>query len=841
MLNLNAIVMAGGEGTRLRPLTANRPKPMVPLFNKPLLEYIVEHLKNFNVNRIGFTLHYLPSTVIDYFGDGSKWGLEIIYSVEEKPLGTAGGVRKLYDELGSDSTAIVFSGDLFTNIDLGRMLKYHKEKGSVFTIALRKAVDPTQYGIALLNTDGKVVRFLEKPSWGEVFSDLINMGVYIVEPEALKLIPRGLEYDFSKNLIPELIKRGMEVYGFRADDYYWNDIGSFEQYREVHLDVLSGKAPVPRGSLGREVSEGVYVQGEADVSREADISPPVVIGGETVVRKGCRIGPFSVIGLNNIIDHNAVIERSILWNHVYVGSFAQVNSAIIGEKARVESHAYICEDCIIGDETVIGKGSIVKPGVKIWPSKIVDPYTTVSTSLKWGIRWYKNLVDPWGITGLANIEITSEHAAKIGLAVGSWVKSGSRVAVAYDNYSTSRAAAYAIISGLLSAGVRVEELGLTPLPVLVNYIVSRKADAGIIVSTLTYEPARVRVKIFDRSGLFIGSSDARTIEAAFFKESYRRVTANETGVLTILRGHVNYYVELLVNEINGESVRKAGKFLVDCLYGTVAQPLTSITNELNAQAFFINCREESPVLPPEEAPLNTSVEFLSRVVPSMNLAAGFIFDSDGDKLLVIDDLGKSINLEVAAILIAKAVLEERSGIVIVPETASTILEKYINELGGRMVRAGLGLMGVADAIRKYSNVVLAIDDRGGFIYPWLHPGPDAIYTSLKILEYIGSKGVKLSELVNEIPEPYREKVRIHVPYNYRGVFMRTLFNELKGKEVESIDGIKVIEEDVGWAYIRPLPSEPIVEVMVEGVSPEKEEKMLKMILSLIEEVKKRIV
>ncbi|MEM1826935.1 MAG: hypothetical protein QW499_02795 [Desulfurococcaceae archaeon] len=361
------------------------------------------------------------------------------------------------------------------------------------------------------------------------------------------------------------------------------------------------------------------------------------------------------------------------------------------------------------------------------------------------------------------------------------------------------------------------------------------------MSTLTYEPARVRVKIFDRSGLFIGSSDARTIEAAFFKESYRRVTANETGVLTILRGHVNYYVELLVNEINGESVRKAGKFLVDCLYGTVAQPLTSITNELNAQAFFINCREESPVLPPEEAPLNTSVEFLSRVVPSMNLAAGFIFDSDGDKLLVIDDLGKSINLEVAAILIAKAVLEERSGIVIVPETASTILEKYINELGGRMVRAGLGLMGVADAIRKYSNVVLAIDDRGGFIYPWLHPGPDAIYTSLKILEYIGSKGVKLSELVNEIPEPYREKVRIHVPYNYRGVFMRTLFNELKGKEVESIDGIKVIEEDVGWAYIRPLPSEPIVEVMVEGVSPEKEEKMLKMILSLIEEVKKRIV
>ncbi len=834
--------MAGGEGTRLRPLTVNRPKPMVPLFNKPLLEYIVEHLKGFNINRIGFTLHYLPSTVIDYFGDGSKWSLEIFYSVEEKPLGTAGGVRKLYDELGSDSTVIVFSGDLFTNIDLGKMLKYHREKDSVFTIALRKAVDPTQYGIALLNSDGRVVRFLEKPSWSEVFSDLINMGIYIVEPEALKLIPRGLEYDFSKNLIPELIKRGMKVYGFKADDCYWNDIGSFEQYREAHLDVLCGKASVPKGVLGREVSEGVYIQGEADVSEEADISPPVVIGGETVVRKGCRLGPFTVIGLNNIVDHSAVIERSILWNHVYIGSFAQVNSAIIGEKVRVESHAYICEDCIISDETVVGKGSIVKPGVRIWPSKIIDPYTTVSTSLKWGIRWYRNLVDPWGITGLANIEITSEHAAKIGLAVGSWVKSGGRVAVAYDNYSTSRAAAYAIISGLLSTGARVEELGLTPLPVLVNYIVSRKADAGILVSALTYEPARVRVKIFDRSGLFIESSDARAIEAAFFKESYRRVTANETGILTTLRGHMNYYVEMLVREINGELVRKAGRFLVDCLYGTVAQPLIAITNELSAQAFFINCREESSVQPLEEAPLSTSVEFASKTIPSMNLAAGFIFDSDGDKLLVIDDLGRAINSEVVAVIVARAILEEKKGgTVIVPETASAILEKYINELGGRIVRAGLGLRGVADAIRKYNNVVLAIDDRVGFTYPWLHPGPDAIYTSLKILEYTGSKGVKLSRLVNETPVPHRERVRIHIPYNHRGVFMRMLFNELKGSEVESIDGIKVIEEDVGWAYIRPIPSEPIIEIVVEGASSEKEEKMLKMILSLIEEVRKRIV
>ncbi len=838
--SIKAIIMAGGEGTRLRPLTVTRPKPMVPLVNKPMMEHVVLLLRRHGIREIGVTLHYLPETIMSYFGNGGKWGVEITYSIEEKPLGTAGGVRKLYDEWGDESTIVVISGDVFTDIDLTGLIEFHRRKGSVFTMAVRRVSDPTRYGIALLDEDGRVRRFLEKPRWSEVFSDIINMGIYVIEPEALKLIPAGREYDFSKNLIPAMLEKDYPVYGWRADNYYWSDIGNHQQYKETHWDILSGKTSLSREVLGEEVEPGIYVQGDAVIEDPSSIAPPAVIGSDARIVKGATLGPYAVIGRNSIVEHSSRIEKSILWNHVYVGPYTSIADSILGDKVRLEGHIAVMEGSVIGDETVIGRGSIIKPGIRIWPSKIIDPYTVVSANIKWGIRWYKTLIEPWGITGLINIELTPELASRIGLAIGSWIRKGGRVAIARDTFSTSRLIKHSLVAGLLAAGVNVDDLRVAPLPVLTHYITVNKLDGGIMVSTLAFDPQRVRIKIFGREGLFVSKADAKSIESIFFKEAYRRVLADEVGSIAIPSGFMKTYIRALVENLDVESIRRAGRAIFDCGYGSTGSILPSIVDALRVNYILVNCRELTPVNPPVKPFIQDNIDCLSKTVVSLGLSAGFIFDSDGDKIVVVDDAGRVISGDRLIALMARIVLETvGKGVVVAPVSSSRIIDRVVEEYGGRVVRTGIGLRSIVDALIKY-NAVMAVDERGAIVYPWLHKGPDAFYTALKIMEYIGMRREPLSRIVMEIPEPAMLKTKIIVPYGMRGVFMRRLYEELREKEIEALEGIRVVEENLGWAYIHPLPNEPSIEIIAEGDTVERAEKLAKMLIDIAENIKKKV-
>ncbi len=835
-----AVIMAGGEGTRLRPLTVTRPKPMVPLVNKPMMEHVVDLLRGHGIRRIGVTLHYLPETIMSYFGSGEKWGVEITYSIEKKPLGTAGGVRKLWEELGEpDETMIIISGDVFTDIDLGEMLRYHRGKGSVFTMAVRKVPDPTQYGIALLDEEGRVRRFLEKPGWSEVFSDIINMGIYIVEPDVLSRIPRGREYDFAKHLIPQLLEQGEGVYGWRADRFYWSDIGNHDQYKETHRDILAGKVRVP-GGLGREVADKVYVMGEADIESLDNIIPPVVIGGETRIKATATIGPYTVIGWNSIVEDGARIDKSILWSHVYVASSANIVDAIIADKVEIGHHVTVMEGAVIGDETRIGEGSVVKPFIKIWPSKQIDPYTVVSSNIKWGIRWYKTLIEPWGITGLMNIEITPELAARIGLAIGTWLGRNAEAAIARDTYSTSRTLKHALMAGLLSAGVTVHDMGVAPLPVLTHYIASKKLSGGVLVAGLAYDPSRIRIKIFGRRGLFISSGDAKDIESIFFKEAYRRVLADEVGFIKFPGSHIEDYLDTVTRHIDSGAVARAGPPLMDCCFGSSGMVVTHIMNMLGNTALLLNCRERIPFKPRGASVIQQSIDRVSRMVVSLGLPAGFIFDSDGDKVIVIDDRGRAVSGDRLVALVSRILLEKRGGgTVVVPVASSRIIEEVVSRSGGRVVRAGVGLRSIVEAMLR-ENAVLAADERGAVVYPHIHYGPDAIYTALLVLEYLGETGRRLSELVDEIPEPAMTRRTIVVPYTSRGIYMRLLYEELKEMEIDTLEGIRVFEEELGWAYIRPLPNQPVIEIIAEGENMDKAEKMAALIMEIANNIKKKL-
>ncbi|MBN2404337.1 MAG: nucleotidyltransferase family protein, partial [Coriobacteriia bacterium] len=256
--------MAGGEGSRLRPVTSLRPKPMVPIVNQPVMEHILGLVKHHGMTDAVATLAFMPQVIEDYFGDGEEWGMNLSYALEETPLGTAGSVKNAQSLIGDD-TFVVISGDALTDIDLTEVIRFHKEKGGPVTIALKSVADPLEFGVVITDDDGKIERFLEKPSWGQVFSDTINTGIYVIEPEVFEHIPDDKPYDFSSELFPDLMAKGYDLYACAVDGY-WCDVGSLESYMQVHRDILDGKAMiyVP----GVEARQGLWIAEGAQVDPE---------------------------------------------------------------------------------------------------------------------------------------------------------------------------------------------------------------------------------------------------------------------------------------------------------------------------------------------------------------------------------------------------------------------------------------------------------------------------------------------------------------------------------------------------------------------------------------------
>ena len=263
---MKAVIMAGGEGTRLRPITSLRPKPMVPIVNQPVMEHIIGLVKHHGIEEIVATLAFMPRTIQDYFGAGEEWGVDISYAVEESPLGTAGSVKNAAHLLDDAEPFLVISGDAITDIDLTEIIRFHKDRGAAVTIALKRVPDPLDFGVVITAEDGLVERFLEKPSWGQVFSDTINTGIYVVEPWVLDFIPEGESYDFSAELFPALMEAGHSIYGVAADGY-WCDVGSKESYMQVHRDILDGQVKlfVP----GIHAREGLWVAESARIDETA--------------------------------------------------------------------------------------------------------------------------------------------------------------------------------------------------------------------------------------------------------------------------------------------------------------------------------------------------------------------------------------------------------------------------------------------------------------------------------------------------------------------------------------------------------------------------------------------
>ena len=363
---MKGLILVGGEGLRLRPLTCNIPKPMVPIVNKPFLEHKLDNLKRHNIDEIVFAICYLPDFIRSHFGDGSDFGLSLTYAIEETPLGTGGAVKNAEDFL--DETFFVFNGDIFTDIDLTEMLAFHRERGAKATIALTPVEDPTAYGVVETDVQRKVKAFIEKPSRETVTTNFINAGTYILEPELLSLMPRNTHHMVERGLFPDLVKQGAPFFGYRSNAY-WIDIGVPADYLQLHHDVLMGKA-IARFP-GKSIADDVWREDGCDIHPSAKIIGPVVFGSGCKVAGGARISGPTTLGAGCVVGEGSTIDEAVLWQNVKLATNVTVKHSVVGSNTEVGDDTWIIDGSIVSDDSTVGQSNRLEHGIRVWPNTTI--------------------------------------------------------------------------------------------------------------------------------------------------------------------------------------------------------------------------------------------------------------------------------------------------------------------------------------------------------------------------------------------------------------------------------------------------------------------------------------
>lgn len=357
---MKAVIIAGGLGTRLRPLTYNTPKPIVPVANRPFALLQIELLRQHGIKDIILNLHYLSQEIKSVLGDGSQYGVKLHYSIEEQPLGTAGAVKKA-EEFFDKDPMVVFNGDALTDINISQIIEYHKKKKARATLTLTRVDDPTQYGVIITEAGGKVLQFVEKPSWEQLGSlstkglaNTINAGIYILDPSIFKSVPKGVNYSFERQLFPSLLEQGEPVYGY-ISDRYWIDIGKPAQYRQAHEAILRNEVAVK--IYGARANGRVWVGEDLKSDRSVKLLGPAIIGQGVSIAAETKIQDYTVLGDNTWIGRESNLSRAIVWKGSRIGSHVNLNGCIIGFDCVIEDNVTIGEGVVLADHSLIKRGS----------------------------------------------------------------------------------------------------------------------------------------------------------------------------------------------------------------------------------------------------------------------------------------------------------------------------------------------------------------------------------------------------------------------------------------------------------------------------------------------------
>lgn len=811
---MKAVVMAGGEGSRLRPMTVNRPKPLVPVANRPIMEHILRLLKAHGIQDVVCTLFYLSDEIMATFGDGSDLGLNLIHSIENTPLGTAGAV-KLADEHLKGEPFVIISGDALTSIDLGKAIQWHKEKGSKATLVLKRVPNPLEFGVVITDEQGHIQRFLEKPAWSEVFSDTVNTGIYILEPEVLDLMEPGRSYDWSQDIFPRMLASGEPIFGYICDEY-WSDIGALSQYREAQVDVLSRAAglEVP----GVEIEPGIWIGENVHIEEGADLRAPVVIGDDVRIKAGAVIGPNTSIGKGCLVDSMAVVRDGVVWEGCYIGQGVAIEGAIVCSRCTIKKDSILKEEVVVGDSTLVDVGCTLKARVKVWPDKVIERGSTLNMSLVSGHRWRGAIFRELGVAGLSNIEVTPEFATRIGLAYGTTLPVGARVVTGRDSTRSSRMTKRSVIASLLSTGCTVIDMRSAPLPVTRHHARVTGAHGAISVRKMPGSSRMTLIEFLDSQGAYVGSPGQRKIESNFFREEFRRTDPEELGVIDVATRAVEMYETDFFAALGAFRMSRRLRVVVDYGFSSISPIFPAFLNRMGIEAISINAVNDAKAAPRTPEQIDAHLRNVTQIAGSLHADLGVLFVNEGERMILVDDQG--IPLEGKALLGAMATLAATSHdrpVLSLTVTASDLLEQHLASLGATVHRSRVGARGLMSSVQKH-NSTFGGDEMGGFIFPKLTPGFDAMFGLGSLLGNMEKTGAKLSDAAKSLPEFFMHSDKASCPFDQKGLVMRVMAEELAAwGEVDLTDGIKS-RRDGAWVLILPDSFEPVVHIWAEADS-----------------------
>lgn len=828
---MKAVIMAGGFGTRLRPLSCNIPKPMVYVANKPMMEHIVNLLQKHGLKDLVVLVYFQAEAIRDYFGDGSRFGVRIEYVQAQEDYGTAGSVKNAQRLL--DHRFLIISADVLTDIDLKAACDFHQRNEAKATMVLTRMENPLSYGLVFTREDGRISRFLEKPTWGEVFSDTVNTGVYIMEPEVLEQIPPKRSFDFSKNLFPHMLTEGQRLFGHVTSDY-WRDVGNLEEYFEAHQDILEGRIEVDiQGNLLHREHASIWVGKNANVGEKVEFKGTVIVGNDAEIGSHSFISN-SVIGDKVHIGDDVNLDRSVIWRDTSVGKRSILTEAIVANNAKLEEETVVFENAIISENCHIEKGAKIKANVRVWPGKRVEADSILSSSLVWGETWNRELFTDAKVMGVANLELTPEFAVKLGAAYGAMLGKGSTAVTSRDSGSASRMINRALICGLLSAGVNVNDLRTLPIPVVRYELKSGRERGGIHTRRSPLDPRQIDMVFFNGGGRDLPTSKTKSVERLFFREDFRRAFPEETGQLDFPQRVIESYRQDFLKAIDSEKIRKAEfKVVVDYSNGGACEIFPSIIGSLGCEVISLNAHLDPKKLSRSDDELARSIQHLSSIVKSVNADVGFLFDPGAEKLSVVDGEGEFIPPDLLLLIVTSLFLKSTPARrIAVPVVASMGVEKIAAEYGVKVTRVRNDHLAMMDALSDPAADFVG-GTKGGFIFPGFQLGADAMFNVAKILELLSRNGNSTSackkrclvDLRRELDQYHMVKRTVPCSWGKKGQVMRELSKHTEDCKRQLIDGVRVLNCD-SWVQVMPDRRKASFHILAESTKPGEAEKLV---------------
>jgi mannose-1-phosphate guanylyltransferase/phosphomannomutase len=807
---MKAVIMAGGEGTRLRPLTSNQPKPMLPMANRPMMEHVVHLLRRHGMTDIVVTVAFMANTIRTYFGDGSELDVRMVYATEETPLGTAGSVLNAREEL--DERFVVISGDVLTDIDLSAVVDFHEKKGALATLALASVENPLEFGIVITADDGSIERFLEKPTWGQVFSDTINTGIYVLEPEIFDFIPPNRAVDFSSEVFPQVLSAGRPIFGYVAEGY-WEDVGTTEAYLKAHQDILDGKVQVEM--TGFPLRPGVWLGKGSTVDPTATVDGPAIIGDNCSVGPGAVLGEYTTLGSNVRIAEGVEVRRSVVADNGYLGAGARVAGAVIGRSCDLRQGAHCEPGAVLGEGCLVGAFAEVRADVKVYPFKTVESGAVVNSSIVWESSGSRTLFGRDGVRGIANVDISPELALRLSMAWASTLEKGATVTVSRDTSRAARVLKRAMMVGCNVVGVNVEDLEVATVPVTRHHIRTSGGRGGVTVRLSDDDPQSVVLRFFDGEGLDLAEAGQRKVERLYHREEFRRVLAGEIGDIDFPPRAVEQYTADLMQSVSRIGDRHDGlKLVLDLSYGSASFVMPNLLSKLDADVLVVNPYANTTGMIASDR--LAAAQRVSELVRASGSQLGAVIDADAERLSIVDDEGTVLSNDQALLLLLRLAVQRPGAKVALPVAVGRAAEEICAEANVPITYTKLSSAHLME-VASQGGITFAASQSGGFLWPDFLPAFDAAATVVELVAMLAETGQSLSKLVHALPPVYIAHEAVVTPSERKGMVMRVLVEQLDGHDLVLVDGVKIPEDD-GWVLVLPDPEDPVTHVWAEGTS-----------------------